>query len=99
MNPPAFLSATRSRTHAAPAAALEQLLHPARYLAGSVPGANRVGCHANRLDAADSVLLQNPPRRLPHGTGEDGLTIVQQLRQFVPAGGAAAGFRGIARFD
>jgi len=43
-----FLSATRSRTYAALAAALEQLLHPARNLAGGVPGSNRIGCHANR---------------------------------------------------
>src|ERR1017187_4642056 len=94
---PAFLSATRSRTCASFAAALEQLPHPAGNLAGGAPRGNRVRCQAHGLDHPDSVLLQNPPRRLPHGTGEYRLAIPQQIRQLIPACRATTGIRSVAR--
>src|ERR1035441_2151262 len=94
---PAFLSATRSRTRAALAAALEQLLHSPRHLAGNAPRGHRIRCQADGLDHPDAVLLQYSARRLPHGTREYGLAILQQFGQFVPTGCAATGLRGFAR--
>jgi len=98
MNSPTFLQRNPFGAHAALAAALEQLLHSTRTWPWR-PSGNGVGRYADRLDHADSALFENPPGRLPHGAGEHGLAIVQQLRQFRASGWRRRRLQGHRAFD